>query len=121
MKMFTANLTGAALDWAVIKSEGKDADYWVTMYQSEGMRVFCSQASTDWEYAGKIIQQEKIKLIPYITKCEDFEWHASNPYNDYVLHHWGKTPLVAAMRCFVAAKLGEVIMVPDVLLGPQPT
>jgi hypothetical protein len=29
----------------------------------------------------------------------------------------GKTPLIAAMRCYVASKLGDVVEIPDELLG----
>ena len=55
----------------------------------------------DWSIAGEIIEQEKIELF-----IRDEKWFAysslSTPEDFY-----GETPLIAAMRCYVASKQGE--------------
>lgn len=71
--------------------------------------------SFDWALGGPIIEREGIQIIPSITPCEQ-PWHSSNPANDYVLHQYGPTPLIAAMRCYVASKLGDEAEVPEELL-----
>lgn len=102
-------LEGAALDWAVAKCEGietknysgaltirYDGDWW--------------QPSTDWAQGGPIIEREGITVRRYT----DALWDASMGRLDYVAD--GPTPLIAAMRCYVASKMGEEVEVPDELL-----
>ena len=87
--MKTSELTGAALDWAVSKCE-KDQNFY----------------STNWSQGGPIIEREKIAI--------DFHgdaWCASD--NRKPLANYGPTPLIAAMRCYVASKLGETIDIPE--------
>ena len=98
--MKTSELTGAVLDWAVAKCEGK-------IYGIPGTR-YEFQPSTHWAQGGPIIEREKIGLtysgsIP----C----WYATNQQGKRFLR-LGETPLIAAMRCYVASKLGDVVDVP---------
>ena len=102
--------------------------------------------STDWSLAGPIIEREGINLIraddEYGTDAKGFTtserfpvWGAykgeSSPEyvygrqgDDYGKHFtileesvvYGNTPLVAAMRCYVASKLGETVDIPDELI-----
>ena len=97
--MKTAELTGAALDWAVAQCE----ELVQGQIASGAGKHF--KPSTDWAHGGPIIEREWLTLGPNIYK----EWFAlaSNFY------HNGDTPLVAAMRCYVASKLGDEIEVPD--------
>lgn len=93
--MKTSELQGAALDWAVTQCEQFVED------------VF--EPSENWADGGPIIEREKIGL-----KCHsDGTWEASHPECLY----WkrGETPLVAAMRCYVASKLGDEIEIPEEL------
>jgi hypothetical protein len=148
MKIKTAELTGAALDWAVAKCEGLPVR--INKYglfapeQGEDAPYFVPSA--DWSQAGPIIEREEITLV----RCDDesipdergfhcgiYEprWAAvtkdrhSNEA-DYSPHgdDWGKyykvsgsamrgpTPLIAAMRCYVASKLGDEVEIPEELL-----
>ena len=58
--------------------------------------------STDWALGGEIIEREKIELF-----IRDGQWFAysslSKPEDFY-----GETPLIAAMRCYVASVTEEV-------------
>ena len=64
--------------------------------------------STDWAQGGPISEREKITL----------EWTGEG-WNAYIRHDDeypdGPTPLIAAMRCYVASKLGDEITIPKEL------
>ena len=95
--MRTSDLSGAALDWAVAKCEGVQWARW----NRDGW-------STDWAQGGPIIEREKIALN-HSAKVD--VWFAEN-YAE-TKHECGKTPLIAAMRCYVASKLGDEIEIPE--------
>jgi len=113
MKTKTQELTGAALDWAVAKCEGIDlfeTEGWV--YPEDGGRA-PYKPSSDWSQGGPVIERELIRLD---TACNytDGKWKARI---DSVGGWWpGETPLIAAMRCFVASKRGEEVELPEELL-----
>lgn len=67
--------------------------------------------STDWAKAGPIIEREGIQLLVNEARTE---WLAS--CWGYLQQQYGLTPLIAAMRCFVASKLGDEVDVPTELL-----
>ncbi len=103
--MKTSALTDAALDWAVCVAKGctYTIDVWLYEYKHlEGPRY-----STDWSRGGPIIEWEGIELRGKAPNC-----HASYP--TYSTFH-GPTPLIAAMRCYVASKLGDEIEIPQEL------
>ena len=66
------------------------------------------QPSTDWAQGGLIIEREKI-AIDWDHDC----WNAST--DSHPAYYSAETPLVAAMRCYVASKLGDEVEVPDEL------
>lgn len=111
--MKTSELSGAALDWAVAKCEPDDT---ASIYFDENGEPICHddwpdnqefKPSTDWAQGGPIIEQEKITL----------EWTGED-WMGYIRHDeesFGHTPLVAAMRCYVASKLGDEVEVPEQL------
>lgn len=103
--MKTSELTGAALDWAVAKCEGEPE--YIT---GKPWRAMWPSYSTDWSQGGPIIEREKITVR--FWEGEDFV-HA------YVWNRegWteGPTPLIAAMRCYVASKLGDDVEIPEEL------
>jgi hypothetical protein len=128
MKIKTYELIGNSLDWAVAKCEGGiylrpsvRNSFW--MWPGEPAR-YSKQApsySTDWAQGGPIIEREKIDLLT--EKRMPDSWLASVArYQNgkrligWRLHQYGPTPLVAAMRCLVASKLGDEIEVPDGLI-----
>jgi hypothetical protein len=112
MKIKTADLTGPALDWAVAKCEGIGVEH-----VNDGI-VKCLlrkpsgryAPSTDWAQGGPIIERESLELV-LLFLCPG-TWRAISMGRDWCNGH---TPLQAAMRCFVASKLGDVVEVPDEL------
>ena len=87
--MKTAELTGAALDWAV------------------PLAMF--EPSTDWAQGGPIIERERISVVA----MPDGSWQAQGI--NLRPHFHNPTPLIAAMRCYVASKLGDDIEIPKEL------
>lgn len=74
--------------------------------------------STDWAQGGPIIEREGISTV---SQGDGHEWIASlwdYKIEDWHLHTTGPTPLIAAMRCFVASKLGDEVDVPEELCTP---
>jgi hypothetical protein len=63
---------------------------------------FCP--SIAWDHGGPIIEREKIEVRPGST---DGLWFGS--IHDVYMFMEGPTPLIAAMRCFVASKFGEEV------------
>lgn len=112
--MKTSELTGAALDWAVAKCEGEDSDYvlasdqFFLLHNENSSGLYCY--SSDWSQGGPIIEQEMLTVGP--AKHQGYmawAWPKNQGY-------WGDTPLIAAMRCYVASKLGDEVDVPEELL-----
>ena len=101
--MKTDELTGADLDWAVAKCEGV-LMRWERSTHDEAPLEY--SPSTDWAQGGVIIEREKIEVF-----IRDEKWFAysslSKPEDFY-----GETPLIAAMRCYVASKLGDEVEIP---------
>jgi hypothetical protein len=98
----TSELTGAALDWAVAKCEGR------SVVKDPFLFHEIPAFSTDWAQGGPIIERERIGL----DYAGANEWIAWQEYTDSVL---GSTPLEAAMRCYVASKLGDNVEIPSEL------
>lgn len=136
-KVKTTDLIDATLDWAVDKAEGRirpDGGYYCGNYG----RV--SRWSTDWELSGPLIEREAISIIRCDDNYQNFpgKWLAergANAYCESTEHQqhepmiqfsvensggrfakdgpfYGPTPLVAAMRAFVASRLGDEVEVP---------
>jgi hypothetical protein len=117
MKIKTSALTGVALDWAVAKCE----DVWVEYVDDEITQCLLQKPSgryapsTDWAQGGPIIERERLLIQPELGKeGAGNAWYcvAITPHDAY-----GATPLIAAMRCYVASKLGDEVEVPDELEG----
>jgi hypothetical protein len=102
--MKVCELRGAALDWAVTKCEGFDHSI-DAGFKEWGMNGW----ATNWELGGPIIEREGIELFRNNEKSYWFTSRARNQIGT------GPTPLVAAMRCYVASKMGDEIDVPDEL------
>ncbi len=125
-------LTGAALDWAVAKCEGghigvANNGVFFDAHDGDGFTSF--EPSTDWAQGGPIIEREKIALRPtftqggYRTSASTDAVHAKielpNGATEFdpekSVWEYGPTPLIAAMRCYVASKLGDDVDVPEEL------
>ncbi len=107
MKVKTAELDGIALDWAVARIEGDE------LPKSGGKG---SDYSTDWAHGGPIIERENISVgyQGHLGVSLDSLWYATNRADAC---GFGQTPLSAAMRCYVAGKLGESVEVPEELFA----
>jgi hypothetical protein len=104
--MKTSELTGTALDWAVAKCE-VGAEF---IGEIDDPHFY----STDWALAGPIIEREGITVAP----DDVAPWCAfidRGTAEDVI--YSGTTPLIAAMRCYVASKLGDEVEVPEELLS----
>lgn len=104
MKVKTSELTGASLDWAVAKADGYD---WLILWDTNKPRY-----STDWQQGGPIIEREGISIIQ-----SNDQWEANSRYDvdEYYRIEFGPIPLIAAMRCYVASKLGDEVEIPEEL------
>ena len=102
MKIKVQDLIGPALDWAVAKCLG-------VVYHGPAW----SKYSTDWAQGGPIIERECIAVsCIHTTGYTPNTWDAKHPQRVYAN---GPTPLIAAMRCYVASKLGDEVDVPEEL------
>ena len=117
--MKTSELTGAALDWAVAKCEPDDT---LAIYFDEdtGEPVCYDdwesnqeyKPSTDWAQGGPIIEREKIRLD---CAWNPGHWEGCCKIDGVTAWTKGSTPLIAAMRCYVASKLGDEVDIPKEL------
>lgn len=119
MKIKTSELTGAALDWAVAKCEGLLCFGYCTdgerfdVEDSEG-NIEGFMPSTNWEQGGQIIERERISIRPDVAG-PDFRAFVIRPPDGLSHRYIGETPLIAAMRCYVASKCGDEIEIPEEL------
>lgn len=77
--------------------------------EANGYGVKRFQPSTDWADGGPIIEREQVSLHP---PTETSDWGAVGPASLTVTRMSGPTPLVAAMRAFLAARVGETVELP---------
>ena len=115
--MKTNELVGAALDWAVAEAEGffkndmaRITDGKVDVFYFDGYAP-----SIDWQQGGAIIEREGINLDNYAKNPQWSAWTPAPERATGEAQAYGKTPLVAAMRCYVASKLGDDVEVPTEL------
>lgn len=121
--MRTSELSGAALDWAVATAEGWRTDkasdakgeYLWLFKDGEGRNPKHYHPSTNWAQGGPIIEREGVEVV----KGNPLYFPKGNENGDYYEPLWvagnqhGQTPLIAAMRCYVASKLGDEIELPE--------
>jgi len=115
--MKTSELTGPALDWAVAKCRDVEVEY-----INDGItRCLLMVApftgiyapSTNWAQGGPVIERERISVVD--VDGYDF-WKADKLNKEAIpVINYGPTPLIAAMRCYVASKLGDEVEIPKEL------
>lgn len=138
-----ADLTGAALDWAVAAmldrqhSEGRvikicrveaTAPAWIERENYAGSAPIYHRftPSSDWAQGGPIVEREDISCRKYHRPDSPAHgtWYARICRENGTMVGWykttgsqqtGPTPLIAAMRCYVASKLGDTIEIPEEL------
>lgn len=100
MNIKIQDLTGAALDWAVNQIEECCDDPNAPPF------------STNWAQGGPIIEREAVELSKDLGR-----WTATIRVDDEEPWElYGPTPLIAAMRCYVASQLGDEVDIPDELV-----
>ena len=116
MKVKVSEATGMTLDWLVAKCEvPRDAALVNTFVGRHGRGEFLYSAT--WALAGPIVEREGID----VRKGNPLYFPKGNENGDLYESLWiagkmhGQTPLIAAMRCYAASKLGEEVEVPDEL------
>jgi hypothetical protein len=105
MKTKTSALLGKALGWAVATCEGEkyqSRTAWSGIYTEHTAHLY----SSDWVQGGPIIERDEFDVYMDYLPCRD--WIARK---GKVLMH-GPTPLIAAMRCYVASRFGDEVEVP---------
>ena len=121
MKMKTSELTGLALDWAVATCQGyknlqklpnrmghEPCLAMIPPREAYGpVELWELGYSTDWAQGGPIIENAILVIAP----DPGLGWVARS-YMD-ATQYSGPTPLVAAMRCYVASNLGDEVEVPE--------
>lgn len=129
--MEVQELSGSALDWAVAKCEGYIEDYYSWLHEATVKDVADSDGyhpSVKWGQGGPIIEQQGISVRPirspghtlhgeYLAAIDHgntgtmTRWNKNPKHPGY--YSQGSTMLIAAMRCYVASKVGTHIEVPE--------
>ena len=124
--MKTSNLSGNALCYAVCMIEMPHLVWGETIgiHHASNQIVVpelpepqCYSPFSDWDMCGSIIEREKIE----ITRGNPLYFPQGNESGDYYEPLWiagkqqGQTALIAAMRCYVANKLGDEVDIPEEL------
>ncbi len=126
--MRTSELVGPALDWAVAKCEGyylrdngeilkccKDGVFLLDWNPDDREDAATYAPSLHWAQGGPIIEREKIAVSPSSNGAAWVAHRRMQPLStQYII--LGPTPLIAAMRCYVASKLGDTVEIPTELL-----
>jgi len=113
--------TPIQLDWLVAKSEGKNGvlhDDGITrcivIAAPSGVYKGTYKPSINWSQGGPIIERESISLVSPSATLTMY-WTADIG-TDRKFTQWDHDPLIAAMRAFVASKLGDTVEVPGELV-----
>ena len=117
----TSQLIDVALDWAVAECEGL-----LGFGYRDDMGLLRITLSTDedeyfmpslnWSHGGAIIAREGINLDNYAKNPQWSAWTPAPDRESGEAQAYGPTPLIAAMRCYVASKMGDEVEVPNKLL-----
>ena len=116
MKIKTSELIDVALDWAVAKCGGKNGvlhddgiTRCVVIAAPSGVYKGTWRPSLNWAQGGPIVERE------HIAVWWDGVWHSKYDGCRPDQVQDALTPLIAAMRCYVASKLGDEIDIPKEL------
>jgi hypothetical protein len=113
MKVKTSEATPIQINWLVATCEGKCEGHFAWYYD----RRHTFNYSTNWAQGGPIIEREWLDITPWPNESdEDLRWQCKQ-HDSIDCVAFGPTPLIAAMRCFVASKLGDEVDVPGELGG----
>ena len=111
-------ITLRQLDWLVaifersfVSTKEKEIKYFLDNYSFFNY-------SADYKQAGKIIENNKISVsCPRGTNWNAEMWTDNiNPITGHHVFASGETFLIAAMRCYVKANVGDQTVIPDLLI-----
>ena len=121
MQVKTSDLSGNALDYAVAVCEGYTikipshtknwTNKWLLFTDHLGQDHHLPKWTTDWSQGGPIIEREIYSLKRYGLENKEFRAVSREG-----IGMDGLTPLIAAMRCYVASKLGDTVEIPEELV-----
>ena len=115
MRIKTSELTGEAFDWAVCMALGWSEEF-VDLNYPDGFHP-----STNWAHGGPIIERGGINVRWCVREKDGSlsRWWAeiskvivdplTKKKRGEKIIELGPTPLIAAMRCYVASKLGDMV------------
>jgi Protein of unknown function (DUF2591) len=120
--MKTSEANGEVLNYLVAKCEGMlevihdttSGELWYYDREAGSDKHFWP--TTDWSQGGPIIEREGISICNLEANSSGVEgWTAAigelwSPQDDGLV---SATPLIAAMRCYVASKLGDEVDIPE--------
>jgi hypothetical protein len=121
----TAELEGAALDWAVAQVEGRNTriylcpvmdEYKVAATVPGGDLEFAWMPSIDWGQGGLLIEAHDVSLSSSVDGTIKFATIYRDKDCVRVAYQRASTRLIAVCRAIVAAKLGGVVSVPAELM-----
>lgn len=105
MKIKTSEATLIQLNYLVARCEG-------TEHLFAGHEVGRLHYTTDWAQGGPIIEREHISIEATRVGGLGDRWMASDTGD---CTEFADAPLIAAMRCFVASRLGDEVEIPEEL------
>lgn len=112
MGMHVEQLTGITLDWAIKKAQANgcqlDVDTFLRKYQDHPTY---GKVSSCRVRAGEIAEKKKISIV-----WSQDQWVAYIKPKDWFT---GSTPMEAAMRCYVASRLGLFVHIPRAIADFQ--
>lgn len=131
MLIKTSELIGPALDYAVAKCEGIQTLY-ETRLSDDVKKLYVADASgtyrtseyfepsTNWAQSGPFIEREEIDLNCYESPKTGIGWWSAEITGTNARAK-AISPLIAAMRCYIASKLGDTVEIPNELSLSNPS
>jgi hypothetical protein len=124
MKVKTSELQGAPLNWAVAQILELPLD---DLRTSRSVVFYLGEPWVPdiyWEQGGVIIEEEKIALSAAPEHWSAYVARGTREIAGITTPNWtfkqnGPTPLIAAMRCYVASQIGDEVDVPEVLFSDK--
>lgn len=121
MRVKVGELTVDALDWLVahIEEDVPVAEFLALKKLPESDDFWKYRHSTNWAQGGPIIDREEITWSMNMVEPEhgsETRYCAFSYRGGSSKAQSGPTKLIAAMRCYVASKLGDEVEVPEKLL-----
>jgi hypothetical protein len=116
MKIKVSEATNIQLDWMVANIEDVECLYWAG--EERKKQTFAEwkengigySPSTNWYQGGPILDREIYSFSSDDNSTTKYAWHKDNKTRSR-----GDTFLIAAMRCYVASKMGDEVEISEEL------